>query len=103
VVKVVWTDNAIFDLDSIGNFISKDSVRYAEITVLELFESVDVLEDYPKCGSILPEFNNPELRQLIRGNYRIVYLIKDEFRIDILTVHNCSRLISNFNLIEKDL
>ena len=44
-VKVVWTDNAIFDLDSIGNFISKDSVRYAEITVLELFESADVLED----------------------------------------------------------
>jgi toxin ParE1/3/4 len=94
-VKVVWTDSAIQDLEDIGEYIAKDSVRYAEMTVLELFESVDILEDYPKAGSKVPEFDNQYLRQLIRGSYRIVYLIVDDFRIDILTVHNCARLISN--------
>jgi hypothetical protein len=36
-VKVIWTVSALEDLESIG----KDSPRYAEITVEELFESVD--------------------------------------------------------------
>ena len=94
-VKIVWTDSAILDLEAIGEYISNDSIRYAEITVSQLFEAVDILENYPKSGGIVPEFNNKKIRQLIRGSYRIVYLIVDEFRIDILTIHNCSRLISN--------
>jgi toxin ParE1/3/4 len=100
-VKVVWTDSAILDLDAIGEYIAKDSIRYAEITVSELFESVDILEGFPKSGSIVPEFNNKNIRQIIRGNYRIVYLIVDEFRIDVLTVHNCARLISNTEHFKK--
>lgn len=94
-VKVIWTDSAILDLDAIGEFIAKDSIRYAEITVLQLFESVDILEKYPRSGSIVPEFDNKNLRQIFLGSYRIVYLIVDQNRIDILTVHNCARLLSN--------
>lgn len=47
-VKVVWTNSAILDLDAIGEYIAKDSIRYAEIMVTELFESVDILEGFPK-------------------------------------------------------
>jgi len=94
-VKVIWTDSAIEDLDDIGEYIAKDSIRYAEITALELFESVYILENHPNSGVIVPEFENEFIRQIFRGNYRIVYQIIDEFRIDILTVHNCARLISN--------
>jgi toxin ParE1/3/4 len=96
-VKIVWTDSAILDLEAIGEYISKDSIRYAEITVSQLFKSVDILEDFPKSGAIVPEFNDKKIRQLIRGSYRIVYLVVDEFRINILTVHNCARLLSNTN------
>ena len=96
-VKVIWTDSAIEDLDDIGEYIAKDSIRYAEITVLELFESVDILENHPNAGVIVPEFEDEFIRQIIRGNYRVVYQIIDDFRIDILTVHNCARLISNTN------
>lgn len=94
-VKVIWTDSAIEDLQSIGEFIAKDSVRYAELTVQELFTTVDILEDYPKAGPIVPEFQTESIRQLIRGNYRIIYSIIDDSRIDILTVHRSERLLSN--------
>jgi plasmid stabilization system protein ParE len=94
-VKVIWTDSSIEDLNDIGEYIAKDSIRYAEITVLGLFESVDMLEKHPQAGVIVPEFDNEFIRQIIRGNYRVVYQIIDDFRIDILTVHNCARLISN--------
>jgi plasmid stabilization system protein ParE len=32
-VKVVWTSSALEDLDNIGEFIGKDSLKYALITV----------------------------------------------------------------------
>ena len=94
-VKVIWTDTAIEDIQSIGEFIAKDSVRYAEITVQELFSTVDILEDHPKAGPIVPEFQIESIRQLIRGNYRIIYSIIDDSQIDILTVHRSERLLSN--------
>jgi len=94
-VKVVWTTSALEDLDNIGEFIGKDSLKYAIITVEELFDSVNILEKHPRAGSIVPEFKNDTIRQLIRKGYRIVYRIIDEHRIDVLTVHNCTRLITN--------
>ena len=100
-VKVIWTDFAIQDLNDIGEYIAKDSVRYAEITVSELFVSVDILENYPKAGVSVSEFDNEFIRQIIKGNYRIVYQIIDDYRIDILTVHNCARLILNTKPFKK--
>ncbi len=94
-VQVNWTDSALQDLNDIGDYIARDSLKYAEITVLRLFESVDILENHPLLGVMVPEFENKSIRQLIRGDFRIVYHIINESRIDILTVHNCARFITN--------
>ena len=106
-VKVVWTNSAIEDLNDIGDYIAKDSERYAEITVQRLFDSVDILEENPKAGKVVPEFDDESVRELIRvgGSFRIVYQIKNDFQIDILTVHNCARLLGNaynFSDFEED-
>jgi len=93
--KIIWTDSAIQDLNDIGDYIAKDSEKYAQITVNKLFDSVDILELYPLAGKIVPELNDDSIRELPQGNYRVVYQIIDENRIDILTVHNCARLIEN--------
>jgi len=70
--EVIWSDSAIQDLNDIGEYISKDSEKYAEITVSQLFSSTDILEDHPKAGKIVPEFEIESIRELILGNYRIV-------------------------------
>jgi len=101
-VEVVWSDSSIQDLNDIGDYIAKNSVRYAEITVQNLFDSVDVLENHPRAGSIVPEFEDESIRQLIRGNYRIIYKIISVKRIDILTVHNSARLLSNAPTFKKN-
>ena len=100
-VKIVWTDNAIHDLDDTGEYIAKDSERYAKVVIQNLFESPDILESHPKAGRIVPEFNKKYLRELIRENYRIVYRIVDVYRIDILTVHHSSRLLTKLSLYRR--
>jgi len=90
-VKVIWTDQAITDLNDIGEFISKDSERYAQEVVRSLFESTRIIETHPKAGRIVPEYNTEDFRELIKGSYRIVYRIVDKFRIDVLAVHHSAR------------
>lgn len=59
-----------------------------------LIQSVDLLRDHPQAGRMVPELNRSEIRELIRGSYRIVYRIRGE-AIEILTVFRASRLLAN--------
>jgi addiction module RelE/StbE family toxin len=94
-VEIKWTNFAVGNLNDIGNYIEKDSLRYAEIVVNSLFDSTEILEQYPLVGRIVPEFNDINIRELIRDNYRIVYRILNENRIDILTVHHSAQLLED--------
>lgn len=90
-VQINWTPNSLLDLKGIADYIKKDSQRYARITVERIKNSTEVLLNLPNSGGIVPEFNRSDLRQLIEGNYRIIYKIVDNNRVDILTIHHSSR------------
>ena len=47
----------------------------------------------------MPEYNDENYRELIEGNYRIVYKIVNKYLIDILTVHHAARDLSKRDLI----
>jgi toxin ParE1/3/4 len=90
-VRINWTDQAVFDLKEIKYFISKDSKYYAQKTIEKLRFRTQILKEFPESGRIIPEIENPNFRELIEGSYRIMYKIVDLHRIDILTVFHTSR------------
>jgi addiction module RelE/StbE family toxin len=94
-VRVKWTDYALENLDNIGNYIEKDSIKYAKIVVKNLFTSTKLLKRHPRMGRMVPEFNNPNIRELIRGSYRIIYRLVDEKHIDVVTVYHSARLLNS--------
>lgn len=100
--EVTWSDSALQDLNDIGEYISKDSERYAGITVNQLFTAPDILENHPKAGRMVPEFEIVSIRELIQGNYRIVYQLVGEQSIQILAVHHSARLLGNLTYPIKD-
>jgi plasmid stabilization system protein ParE len=87
-VKLIWTDQAIGDLESIGDYIAENSEKYAKLTIQRIFEKISILENYPK---IVPEKNEENVGELIKGNYRIIYEIISEDLIYILTVYHSAR------------
>lgn len=93
--EVKWTAQAIDDLLSIAEFISRDSAYFAQVQVEKLFGRASILETHPKAGRVVPELTQENLRELIEGNYRIIYRIYSEDRIDIVTVHHSSRLLGD--------
>jgi len=92
-VSIRWTKQAVDDLKSIAEYIRKDSKKYAIIQINRIRSRTQILKKFPNSGRIVPEVNNPKVRELINGNYRIIYEVRSSKRIDILTVHHSARMI----------
>jgi toxin ParE1/3/4 len=96
--EIKWTDQSLNDIENIAEFIAKDSEYYASVQVNRFFEETEILHQFPYSGRIVPEINNKDVREIISGNYRIIYKIVSSDRIDILTVHNSNRMIKDIRL-----
>lgn len=92
-VKIVWTELALGDLKSIHDYISNDSKGYADKIIEKLINRVDPLEAFPKSGRKVPEFDSETIRELIEGNYRIVYRIYPN-HIGIVRIHHSARKLN---------
>ena len=100
-VKVKWNEEALSDIDEIAEFIAVDSITYAMIQTEKFFESVNVLSKNPFLGKIVPELNENNVRQLVEGNYRIVYEIKNKTTIEVLCVLHGMRLLERHPTFKK--
>mgnify|MGYP003863049933 CR=1 FL=1 len=90
-VQINWTNLAVEDLKGIYDYISRDSTKYAKIQVVRLRARTNVLKKHPLSGKPVPEYSDDNFRELIEGNYRIIYKSVSVERIDILTIHHLSR------------
>lgn len=100
-VEVNWTTQSLVDIENIASFIAKNSEKYAKIQVQRFFERANVLETAPLLGRIVPELNNKTIRELIIGNYRIIYRLVNKKHIDILTIHSSFMLLQNSRAFKK--
>ena len=91
-VKVSWTDQAIEDLKAICIFIAHDAPRIANIFADKIFVITDRLADFPLLGRIVPELRRKDIREIIHGNYRIIYRVLTG-EVEILTIHHGARLL----------
>jgi len=90
--RLRWTAQAVKDVETICEFIAKDSIVYAHLFAKDILQTVKRLAKFPKSGRIVPEFSNENIREIILGNYRIIYRIKNNI-IEILTVYHSARLL----------
>lgn len=90
-VKLIWSDHAINDLGDIGDYIAESSEKYSKLTIRKLFERTEILKAFPHAGRVVPEKNDENVRELIEGNYRIIYEIASTDQINILTVYHSAR------------
>lgn len=95
---IEWTEPAIADLDSIREYIGRDSEYYAARFIGRIIEIVEKLEFFPEMGRRVPEAAEEEnVRELLFQNYRIMYLPESQ-RILILTIIHAARDISQKEL-----
>ncbi len=93
-VQVKWTKLSVENLKGIFDYISRDSIKYAKIEIIKLKLRTNILKTHPYAVKGVPEIENEVYRELIEGNYRIIYKIVDEKTIHIITIHHTSRDLS---------
>ncbi|WP_138498855.1 type II toxin-antitoxin system RelE/ParE family toxin [Spirosoma lacussanchae] len=87
----MFHEPAIDDLDAINEYRSAYSPAYADHLIDTIIAKIDRLRTFPQLGRKVPEFDLPTLRELIHNDYRIVYKLVDDEKIDIITIQHSSR------------
>ena len=77
-MRLSWTHRAKDDLLSIGRFIARDHPATARAFVAKLQARARRAAKYPRSGRVVPELRREDVREVIQGNYRIVYRLTKE-------------------------
>ena len=87
---VTWSPEAIRDVESIRAFIAQDSPVYAELVARRIVAAVERLHFFPESGRMVPERQDPEIREIIVVPYRLVYRLRNGI-VEVATVFRGSR------------
>ena len=91
-MKIIWSPLAVDRASEIAEYIAQDNPTAAENWVDAIFAHIEQLKKFPESGRIVPEINNTFFRELMYGNYRIVYRIEEK-RVSILTIRHGKQIL----------
>lgn len=84
-MKVEFSPNAETDLDEIAQYIARDNLQAAERWVDKLVQAARDAANAPLAGRMVPELQDPLIREVLVRKYRIVYRVEPK-RIMILSI-----------------
>jgi len=91
-MKIIWSPLAIDRVSEIAQYIALDKPAAADNWINTLFSKVGQLMLSPKSGRVVPEIGDEQFRELIYGNYRILYRIEKK-QVPILTVRHGKQIL----------
>lgn len=85
------------EIHEIGNYIAKDSKRYAIETMENIYSTIYRLADSPYLGRYVLEIPDKQFLEIFYKSYRIVYKVSEETdTLHILFVIHCKRDFNSF-------
>ncbi len=92
-VAIGFAESALADLESIRDWYPEQDVpEVGERLIGEIVASLEALANHPDMGRVVPEFDQPFLRELIRPPFRIVYR-RDPKHVRIVRIWRSARLL----------
>jgi plasmid stabilization system protein ParE len=92
-MRLVIAQAAYDDLEHIKHYYLEQQLPEVGLKfVAEILNAIEKTLEYPDIGRIVPEFNQANIRELIRPPHRIVYLREAE-QITLIRVWRSERLL----------
>jgi len=89
-MRVLWAPRALIRVVEIGQYIAADRPDAARAWAIALFERAATLGEHPRRGRRVPEAGRDEIREVLHGDYRIIYRAEPT-RLVVLTVRHGRR------------
>lgn len=90
--ELIWSLEALDDIDAIADYINRDSPWHAQAMVDAFLAMGEGIAEHPQAGRIVPELGNPEVRERFVYSYRLVYEVRAQ-AIEVLAVIHGKRLL----------
>ena len=95
--QITLAPSARRDLRDIVRYISYDSPQRALVFGQFLLAQIKRLAEFPELGRIVPEFDRPEIREIVVRNYRVIYRVRSsEQFVEIVRFWHGARGIPKF-------
>ena len=91
-MKVHWSARAVARLNGIHACIAHDNPGAALSVVQQVLRRAGQIATFPNSGRRVADYAREDVRELIEGQYRIVYRVGVD-RIDVLTVKHCAQVL----------
>ena len=92
--EIEWAESAIAGLLEAVEYIAKDSPSYAAALAVRAERSAASLNELPHRGRRVREYNDPNVRELIVSNHRLIYRVGSDIITVIAFVHTARDLPS---------
>lgn len=86
-MRVIWSEGALLDLEHIRDYIAQDNPAYANVFVERLLKTTRHLPQFPQSGRLMPEAKTPNIREVLYQGYRIVYRLSPQLIEVVMAVH----------------
>ena len=91
-MRIQWSPLAVDRISEIAEYIVRDNPIAAQRWVNSIFDRVKRVKNFAKSGRRVAEIDRSDIREIIHGNYRIIYRIENK-RISILTVRHFKQIL----------
>ena len=91
-MEIEWSPLAIERVLELAEYIALDKPDVAIEWATDIFDSTEKLKDHPKLGRVVPEIRDEDYRELLEGDYRVIYWLGSS-KVSILTVCHGKRIL----------
>ena len=99
-MKIRWSPLAIARVSEIAEYVARDDPAAAARWVEAVFARVKQTHDFARSGRFVPEVPRRDLRELVFGNYRIIYRLDARYA-SILTVRHFRQILPLGDVTER--
>lgn len=92
-MKLFFSESALSDLEAIKTYYLNEGVpKVGEDLIAAIIKHIETLKTNPDIGRMVPEFQEPTIRELIHPPFRIVYL-REKRAVHIVRVWRSERIL----------
>jgi len=84
-LTIVWSPTARRRVQAAVDYIARERPRASGEWLEALVRRVELLRELPEQGRVVPEWQEPSVREVFHDPYRVLYEVRGD-RIEILTL-----------------
>ena len=90
-MSVTWAVTAADQLQAVRDYLARSSPGYAQALTGRIVARADALDVQPLSGAEVPEYGDPDIREVFEHPYRIIYRVASPTDVEVVAVIHASR------------